>query len=100
MPTYVMLMKLTEQGAKDIKMAPERIKAGIKAHTDMGGKMLGFYAVMGEYDYIAFGEAPNDEAAIALSLVLSSQGNVKTTTLKAFTPEQFAAVVSKLPPSD
>jgi uncharacterized protein with GYD domain len=31
MPNYVILMKLTDQGAKTIKDAPGRIEAGIKA---------------------------------------------------------------------
>jgi uncharacterized protein with GYD domain len=97
MPIYVMLMNLTDQGAKNIKEAPQRIKEGIKAHQDMGGKLLGFYVLMGEYDYLAIGEAPNDESALAFSMALSSQGSVRTTTLKAFTAEQVAGLVGKLP---
>ena len=53
MPTYILLMNLTEQGAKDIKNAPERVKATIKAAEATGSKNLGFYLTMGEYDYIA-----------------------------------------------
>ena len=97
MPHFIMLMKLTGQGIKDIKSAPERIEAGIKGYEKMGGKVLGFYGVLGEYDYIAIGEAPSDEVATAFSLALSSEGNVKTTTLRAFTREELAAMVKKLP---
>jgi len=97
MPTYVLLMKLTDQGAKDIKNAPARIEAGIKALQAMGGRLIGFYAVMGEYDYIAIGESPSDEATSAFSLTLSSLGNVKTTTLRAFTAEEFAQIVKNIP---
>jgi uncharacterized protein with GYD domain len=97
MPHYVLLMKLTEQGAKAIKDAPVRLEAGIKGFEAMGGKVTEFFVVMGEYDYVAFGEAPSDEVAAAFSLALSSLGNVKTQTLKAFTRAEFAAVVKKLP---
>jgi uncharacterized protein with GYD domain len=52
---------------------------------------------MGEYDYVAIGEAPNDEAAATFALALGSLGNVKTTTLRAFTKDEFATLVKKLP---
>ena len=96
MSTFILLMKLTEQGIKRIKEAPGRVEQGIKAWEAMGGKMTCFFAVMGEYDYIAIGEAPNDEVATTFSLALSSLGNMKTTTLRAFTKEQFAEMVKRV----
>ena len=97
MPNYVILMKLTDQGAKTIKDAPGRIEAGIKAFEKIGGKLIGFYAVMGEYDYVSVGEAPSDEVATTFALALGLLGNVKTTSLRAYTKEEFAAMVKKLP---
>jgi uncharacterized protein with GYD domain len=97
MPNYVILMKLTDQGAKTIKEAPGRVDAGIKAFEKMGGKVNGFYAVMGEYDYVAFGEAPSDEVATTFALGLGLLGNVRTTSLRAYTKEEFAAMLKKLP---
>jgi uncharacterized protein with GYD domain len=96
-PTSVILMKITEQGMKDIKNAPRRIEEGIKTFEAMGGKILGFYSVMGEYDYVAIGESPSDEVAMTFLLGLGALGNVRTTTLRAFTKEQFAAAVKRLP---
>jgi uncharacterized protein with GYD domain len=97
MVTYVVLMKLTDQGVKDIKNGPQRIEAAAKALEAMGGKMTGFYLTMGEYDYVAIGEGPSDEVGMTFLLRLGAGGNVKTTTLKAFTKEQFAEMVKKLP---
>jgi uncharacterized protein with GYD domain len=97
MPTYITLYKLTKQGAQNIKDAPERIEKGIKAFEGIGGKIVGFYATMGEYDYVAIGEAPNDEIAMTFMLGQVSLGNVKTTTMKAFSTEAFAEMVKKLP---
>ena len=97
MVTYILLMRLTEQGAKDIKNAPKRIEAAVKGVEAMGGKVKAFYAVMGQYDYIAIGELPSDEVGMTFLLGLNSQGNVKTISLKAFTKEQFAAIAQKLP---
>ena len=97
MPTYIGLMKLTDEGIKEIKEAPQRIEEGMKAYEAMGGKLIGFYTVLGEYDYVAIGEAPSDEAHVAFSLALGSKGFVRTTTLKAFTREEFAEILKKLP---
>ena len=97
MPTSVVLMKLTDQGIRDIKNAPQRIEQGIKGLEAVGGKMIGFYSVMGEYDYVAIAEVPSDEVGVGFTVALGSQGNVRTTTLRAFTKEQFAEVVKKLP---
>jgi len=97
MPTYISLLKLTEQGIKNIKDAPARVEQAIKAMEAGAGKFIGFYAVMGEYDYVVIAEAPNDEAMMTYLLALGSLGNVKTSTMKAFTKEQFADLVKKLP---
>ena len=96
MVTYMMLMKLTDMGSKDIKSAPQKIEEGIKTFESMGGKVLGFYAALGEYDYVAIGESPNDETGTTFALGLSAQGYVKTTTVKLFTKEQFVGMVNKL----
>jgi len=97
MPTYIGLYKLTDQGIKAIKDAPGRVEAAIKAVEKMGGKVIGVYVVMGEYDYVTIGEFPSDEVATTYALALGSLGNVRTTTLRAYTKEEFAAMVKKLP---
>ena len=97
MPIYIGLNKLTDQGIKNIKEAPQRIEEAFKGWEAMGGKVIGFYVVMGEYDYVAIGEAPNDEVAFTAALALGAQGNIRTKTLKAITKEEFAEIVKKLP---
>jgi uncharacterized protein with GYD domain len=93
----IILMKLTEQGAKEIKNAPQRIEQAIKTFEKMGGKMIGFYIVTGEYDYIAIGESPSDEVGMTFVLGLGAMGNVKTKTIQAYTKEEFAGMIKKLP---
>ena len=97
METYIMLMKLTDQGIKSIKNAPQRIEQGSKTVEAMGGKLIGFYSVMGDYDYVAIGEVPSEEVMMAFLLGLGSLGNIRTTTLRAFNREEFATMVKKLP---
>jgi uncharacterized protein with GYD domain len=97
MNTYITLMKLTDQGIKDVKDAPKRAETAFKALEKMGGKLIGFYATLGEYDYIGIGQSPSDEAVTAYNLALGSLGNLRTTTLRAFTLEEFAGIVKKIP---
>ena len=97
MNMYITLMKLTDQGAKDLKDAPQRIEAGLKMFEKMGGKLIGFYSTMGEYDYVGIGEASSDEAATTFNLALSALGSVRTTTMRAFTIEEFSEMIKKLP---
>jgi len=59
--------------------------------------MIGFYAVMGEYDYVVIGECPSDEVMMTFLLGLGSLGSARTTTLKAFTSDEFVEIVKKLP---
>lgn len=96
MPTYIGLLKLTDQGSKDIVNAPARIDEGINLYQKMGGKVIGVYLVMGEYDYVVIGEAPSDEVQTAFTLALCSRGNVKSTTLKAFTTKEIPAILAKM----
>ena len=97
MGTHIVLMKMTDQGIEDVKNAPQRIDAVFKAVEAMGGKMTGFYFTLGEYDYISIVEGLSDEAGASFLLKLSSAGNIRTTTLKAFTKNEFAEMVKKLP---
>ncbi len=97
MPTYVSMMKLTEKGIKDIKSAPERVESAVKGLEAMGGKLVGFYMVMGEYDYISISEGPSDEVALTFLLGLGAAGYVRTTTLKAFTLEEMKGMIANMP---
>jgi len=96
-PTYITLMKFTEQGIKDVKGAPKRIESAMKAWELMGGKTLATYFVMGDYDFVAITESPRDEDAVTASLAICAREHVKTTTLRAFSIQDFMQLVSRLP---
>jgi len=97
MPQYVLLMKMTEQGAATIADAPRRIDEAVEMWKQMGGTMTVFCVTMGDYDYVAVGEAPTDERAAQFALGLARQGNVKTTTLRGFTRDDLASMVGGMP---
>lgn len=97
METYILLMNLTEQGVKTIKEAPQRIDMMDKSIKAAGGKLVAFYATLGQYDYVAIAEGPSDEVAFTQLLMLGMMGTVRTETLKAFPRDKFADLLKKLP---
>lgn len=97
MPTYVSLVKWTDQGIRHAKDAPKRLDAFEAAVKAAGGKLKDIFLVTGEFDLIVVTEAPNDEAVARLSLATAMQGNVRTMTSRAFTREEFTKIVGSLP---
>ena len=97
MPHYITLIRFTQKGAENIKQGPSRLDAAKKAIEASGGKLKAFYLTLGQYDAIAVGEFPNDEAAAKLALVTASQGNIRGETLRAFTEEEYRKLIASLP---
>jgi len=50
---------------------------------------------MGAYDLVGMFEAPDDESATAYALALSSLGNVRTTTLRAYDAAEMREIINK-----
>jgi uncharacterized protein with GYD domain len=95
MPNYITLGKWTEQGIRSVKDSPKRAEAARRWAQQHGGKLQVFYT-LGEYDILALGEMPSDEVALEFALTLGSQGNVRTTTLKAWAESDGVKVIAKL----
>jgi uncharacterized protein with GYD domain len=95
MATYITLMNWTDQGIRNFKETAERAKAASAAVEAMGGKVKGMYWTIGPYDVVAVGEFPDEETGMAFLLTLGSQGNLRTTTLRAFDADEIQAVIAK-----
>ncbi|MSQ13446.1 MAG: GYD domain-containing protein [Dehalococcoidia bacterium] len=97
MPSYLILANYTDQGIRTIKQSPQRVEAFKQAATAAGGKVVFVYLTMGQYDLALLAELPNDEVAARLALTVGAQGNVRTTTLKAFQETEFQRIIGSLP---
>ncbi len=97
MATYIMLINYTQQGIESIKESPERLDRAKELPQSLGGEVRDFYLTMGTYDAVAMIEAPDDQTAASFVLAAGSQGNVRTTTLKAFSETEFREIVQSLP---
>jgi uncharacterized protein with GYD domain len=97
MPSYLSLINWTEQGIANVKDSPERLDAAKQAIEAAGGRMIFFYMTMGEYDLATLVELPDDDAAASVLLALGGQGAIRTTTMRAFTEEEYRNIVSAMP---
>lgn len=93
MPFFVVLGNLTDQGIQKITEAPNRDKAVHDMVNKTGGKMQVFYT-LGKYDFIAIIEVPKDDDIMAILLCIGSMGNVRTTTMKAWTEAEAAKIIT------
>lgn len=96
MATYILLTSWTDQGIRNVKQAPERLRQAEERLRAAGAKLTAWYLTFGPYDNAAIVEAPDDETMARFVLALASQGNVRTTTLKAFTRDEFERLVQGL----
>ena len=97
MSTYIALVNYTQQGIANIKESVDRANAARDLARTCGAEMRDFYMTLGTYDIVAILEAPNDEAVAKFALALGALGNVRTTTLKAFTEPEFREIIKGLP---
>ena len=95
MPHYFVLGNWTEQGIRNVRESPKRADAAKELASKLGGRIEVYYT-MGQYDFVAIGEMPNDDAVMQFALQIGSQGNARTTTLKAWTQGEATKVLAKV----
>lgn len=96
MPTYVMLANWTEQGLKAIADGAKRIDETRKMLEEMGGQFHAIYNTMGQFDMVAVYDVSDDAVAARFALMLGRQGNVRTTSMRAFPEEAYRQIVNSL----
>ncbi|MBI1893104.1 MAG: GYD domain-containing protein [Candidatus Rokubacteria bacterium] len=97
MPTYIILLRYTQQGIEKIKDSPKRLDAAKEAFRAMGVNLKEFYLVTGQYDAVVVADAPNDETATKAALAQASRGFVRTETLRAYTEDEYRKIIAALP---
>jgi uncharacterized protein with GYD domain len=96
MPTYISMLRYTQQGISTVKNAPARIDAAKEAYRKAGGELKSIYLTLGQYDLVALVEMPNDEAVARMALALGVQGNIRSETMRAFTEAEFRKIAGTL----
>ena len=94
MARYISLIQFADQGIRNIKDTIKRGDAAIAEAEKMGMKIIEEFWTIGAYDAVVLFDAPDDETAFALKV--SSLGNVKTQTMRAFRKEGMGGILAKI----
>jgi uncharacterized protein with GYD domain len=95
LPSYVTLINWTDQGVKNFKDTVDRYEAAQDAMGEAGVSFREIFWTVGPYDLVGILDAPDDETATAALLTVGGQGNIRTTTLRAFTADEMKGVIAK-----
>lgn len=95
MATYVALINWTDQGIRDFRSTLERSRKVNELGQGMNASLKEIYWTIGPYDVVAIVEAPDDETATAFLLATGSQGNVRTTSMRAFSADEMEGIVQR-----
>jgi uncharacterized protein with GYD domain len=96
MAAYCILFNFTEQGIHKIKESPDRAKAAAAALKGMGGRFIGIWWLIGQYDGVVIIEAPDDQTVIRFLAATGMQGNIRTNSMRAFGEEEIASIIGGL----
>ena len=91
MARYILLMTLTPEGRERMVADPERILRVESEVSTPDTQMLGLYAVLGNYDFVAIVESSDNAGIARFSLSMGVAAGVHITTLPAIPIARFEA---------
>lgn len=89
MAKYIIISRLTDDGAKTLKRNSSRIKEVNKELEEMGVKVLEQFAVLGNFDFLNIVEAENEATVSKAVVEIASRGSIKTETYTAIPIDEF-----------
>ncbi|MBE7522684.1 MAG: GYD domain-containing protein [Burkholderiales bacterium] len=95
MATYVVLANFTDQGIRNVKDSPERLAAFRAAAEKLGFSIRHAYYTVGAHDMAVVVEGPDDAITAGL-LKLGSLGNVRTTSMRAWSVDEMKAIIGRI----
>lgn len=95
MITYVSLINWTEQGIRDFRDTTHRAEEFAKLVESSGGQVRELLWTVGEYDIVSVADFPDEETGVAALLQVSAAGNVRTTTMRAFSSGDMTAILGR-----
>lgn len=89
MARYIIISKLTDEGAKTLKKNPDRLAEVNSELKDMGVNVLDQYVVLGDFDFISIVDAENEKTIARAVVEIASRGSVRTSTYRAIPANEF-----------
>ena len=96
MPTYISLVQFTDKGIQAAKETTQRVADWAAKVQPLGVSIKQMYWTLGHYDQVCIFEAPNDETAASVLLAADVLGNIRTQTLRAFTPSEMEKILASV----
>ena len=90
--TYVSLLSFTDEGVRNLKDSPKRAEAFRKNAEAAGVKVITLLWTAGSYDGLLVLEGDSEENVLSILAQLSSLGNVRTQSMRAFDADDFAKI--------
>jgi uncharacterized protein with GYD domain len=97
MLTFMLSLNWTDQGIRAIKDSPKRAQAARELAKKVGVEIKQIYLTSGETDLVVFVDTENGDNVAKFAMALSSLGNVRTSTARAWPESEFQKLVSELP---
>jgi uncharacterized protein with GYD domain len=91
MPKFLAKARYNADGARALMKegGSSRVAAVTKAAKAIGGRIESFYFAFGGADAFVIVDAPNEAAALALSLAVNASGSVTLEMVPLITPKQM-----------
>ena len=96
MSIFISHVTLSDTGVQELKGIPDRIEANRKLWEEAGGKLMEWFLVLGDYDYLLITEAPNETVMAEIAAKASRRGRTRFKTSVAMRVEDFHEVAGKL----
>jgi len=97
MATYIALSRFTDQGIRSVKDTTKRAAAVQEAASKFGANMSQIYWTLGQYDLVTVIEAADEKSATAFALAISTAGNIRMETMRAFNREEMTEILGRVP---
>jgi uncharacterized protein with GYD domain len=97
MPTFLISMNWTDQAIRAIKQARQRADYGRELGKKFKVDYKALYMTSGDSDLLAIVDAPSEDDVAKFVLALSSRGNVRTHTRRAWPESEYLKMISELP---
>ena len=97
MANYIVMMKITTEGAKNLKDAPLRLAKANEILAKEGAKITAGYATLGQYDYVFVIEGPENIAKVAkCAAAVAMTGATSVETMPALPVADFFKLVAEI----
>jgi uncharacterized protein with GYD domain len=97
MPMFICTLNWTDQGIRSVKESPKRAQAARDLAKKLGVEIKEVYLTSGDSDLLLILDTPNGDNVAKFALALSSLGNVRSRTARAWPQAEFQKLISELP---